>query len=189
MDDYGVGCITSAYNENYSERYSEFFCPDNENYKLVYDNGIVYIGYRVILDCGDGEWREEGVVRNKILNISDPERAGYCFGGWFVGENGYDITKPVTESFTLTAKWLKDGENGVSITPNKIYMLTEQPAKVYVGAYKDGRLTSVVVRDSKAYAALNLLDIGLDISDADKVSAFMWTESMTPACEKADTAL
>lgn len=189
MDDYGVGSITSAYNENYSERYSEFFCPDNENHKLVYDNGIVYIGYRVILDCGTGEWREEGVLRNKTLNISDPERAGYCFGGWFVGENGYDITKPVTESFTLTAKWLKDGENGVSITPNKLYVLTKQPAKVYVGAYKGGRLTSVVVRDSKAYAALNLSDIGLDFSDADKVSAFMWTESMTPVCEKADTAL
>lgn len=43
---------------------------------------------------------EEGEV---LPNLTVPERVGYTFVGW-----NYDLTKPVTESFTLKATWIEN---------------------------------------------------------------------------------
>ena len=36
---------------------------------------------------------------------SDVTREGYDFAGWYLGDETYDFTTPVTEDLTLTAKW------------------------------------------------------------------------------------
>lgn len=36
---------------------------------------------------------------------ADPTRDGYTFDGWYVGDEAYDFTAPVTSDLTLTAKW------------------------------------------------------------------------------------
>lgn len=48
---------------------------------------------------------------------ADPTLDGWDFGGWYIGENAYDFTQPVTANLTLTAKWTRHihcvcGENG-----------------------------------------------------------------------------
>ena len=35
-------------------------------------------------------------------------RTGHTFGGWYLGEDEYDFTAPVTENLTLTAFWFTD---------------------------------------------------------------------------------
>lgn len=48
---------------------------------------------------------------------ADPTKPGLDFGGWYIGEDAYDFTQPVTANLTLTAKWTQHihcvcGENG-----------------------------------------------------------------------------
>ena len=50
----------------------------------------------------------------------NPERKGYQFDGWFIGEVAYDFSKPVTENLTLTAHWTPTKQNNQwSISPDK----------------------------------------------------------------------
>lgn len=41
-----------------------------------------------------------------VVKPVDPTRGGWVFVGWYIGENAYDFTQPVTENLTLTAKWI-----------------------------------------------------------------------------------
>ena len=36
---------------------------------------------------------------------ADPTKPGLDFGGWYIGEDAYDFTQPVTKNLTLMAKW------------------------------------------------------------------------------------
>lgn len=36
---------------------------------------------------------------------ADPTKPGLDFGGWYIGEDAYDFTQPVTTNLTLMAKW------------------------------------------------------------------------------------
>ena len=47
---------------------------------------------------------EDGAV---LPSVEDPVRDGYQFDGWYTAADGtlYDFKTPVTESFTLTARW------------------------------------------------------------------------------------
>lgn len=190
IGDEGSGCITSSYGEQYSDKYDEFFYADNNDCKIVYNNGAVYMGIKVFADYGNGEFYEKGVLKNGTLELEDPERTDYFFGGWFVDGNGYDFKKPVTESFTVTAKWLKEGENAVSITPQKVYVTTgDIEGKLYIAAYKDGSLTNVKAVDSKPGFAFELSKLGLEVSAADELSAFLWDSKMHPLCESAGTLI
>ncbi|GAP71299.1 hypothetical protein SAMD00024442_10_31 [Candidatus Symbiothrix dinenymphae] len=52
----------------------------------------------------------ESLEGQVILKPSDPQRDGYTFGGWFVGEDEdeavqYDFAKPLLRTATLTARW------------------------------------------------------------------------------------
>lgn len=112
------------------------------------------------------------------------------FAGWFIGEKGYDFTKPVTGDITLPEKWLKEGENAVSITPQKVYVTTgDIEGKLYIAAYKDGRLTAIKALDSKPGFAWELSKLGPDVSAADKLAAFLWDSMMIPLCKSANTLM
>ena len=45
--------------------------------------------------------------RTATRPLSDPNRPGWTFAGWFQGNVAYDFTRPVTKDTTLTAKWGK----------------------------------------------------------------------------------
>lgn len=44
----------------------------------------------------------------------DPVRSGYRFTGWYLGETLFDLTKPVQESLTLSARWEADSSDSDS---------------------------------------------------------------------------
>lgn len=49
----------------------------------------------------------------------NPQKTGYDFRGWYVGNQKYDFTQVVTEDITLTAKWSTHGKFIVSFNLNR----------------------------------------------------------------------
>ena len=43
---------------------------------------------------------------DKVARPTKPTREGYFFDGWYIGNDKYDFSKPVTEDITVTVKWL-----------------------------------------------------------------------------------
>ena len=171
---------------------SEFFFSDNSDYKVFYGDSAVCVGNPVCVTIDYGYENisfEKKFLKGTILSFTNPTRDGYTFGGWFVGSDGFDFSKPVSEDITLTAKWLTNGENALSITPEKLYIVSNADAVVYVGAYKGGKLTDVKSVASDKYTAVDISELGLDTSNADTLSAFMWDSAMTPLCKGACTAV
>ena len=128
---------------------------------------------------------EEIVDRNTAVSEPKeiPYREGYCFGGWYNGDTPYDFTQPVSSDLTLTARWLTEGEFGISITPSKIYIVTgKENTTAYGAAYKDGKLTDVTMRDVVFYEVIELGTLDLDMINADTISLFVWDENQSPLC-------
>ena len=75
--------------------------------------------YTVTFNSDDGtpvppQVRPKGAA---AVKPADPTKPGLDFGGWYIGEDAYDFTQPVTANLTLTAKWTQHihcvcGENG-----------------------------------------------------------------------------
>lgn len=183
----GYSNVVSANDNNYSD----FIIPDSEKDRVYYDDSdkiVKIVGtYTVTFDMGEDVFDEKTVDRNTTVSEpkETPYREGYCFGGWYIGDTPYKFTQPVSSDLTLTAKWLKEGEFGISITPSKIYIVTNKAnTKAYGAAYKDGKLTSVATRDIVNYEVIELSEIGLDLTNADTISLFVWDGNQAPLCGK-----
>ncbi|NLK12617.1 MAG: InlB B-repeat-containing protein, partial [Candidatus Phytoplasma sp.] len=64
--------------------------------------------FTVVFNLGYDELKlaNQIVKKGQVVNEpSDPERNGYEFLGWFIGETKYDFTKVVESNLVLTAKW------------------------------------------------------------------------------------
>lgn len=48
----------------------------------------------------------------KAKKPAAPQKTGYAFGGWYLGDTKYDFAAVVTEDMTLTAKWTVCGHKG-----------------------------------------------------------------------------
>ena len=172
----------------YETDYSKYFKADLPEERVYYDtsDNIVKLGgtYTIVFDYGDGKYygtAERGKAVAETEKI--PTREGFYFGGWFIGDTPYDFTKPVFGNMTLTAKWLKAGEFGISITPSKIYIAADN-AKAYGAAYKGGVLTDIIMQDIVDYEVIELSNIGLNWTNADTISLFVWDENQAPLCDK-----
>lgn len=74
----------------------------------VYDGESWKANYTVTFD-NEGEITTQKVMQGNAANKpDDPVKNGYTFDGWYNGESKYDFTSPVTENFTLTAKWIEN---------------------------------------------------------------------------------
>lgn len=56
----------------------------------------------------------------KAKKPAAPQKTGYAFGGWYLGEEAYDFAAVVTEDMTLTAKWTVCGHKGSTAQPTCI---------------------------------------------------------------------
>lgn len=159
--------------------------PEEEVYYDTWDNIVKLDGtYTITFDYGDGAYygtanRGDRVAETKKI----PTREGYYFGGWYSGNAAYDFTKPVYSNMTLTANWLAAGTFGISITPSKIYIVSDK-ATAYGAAHKGGILTDVVTQDIVDYGVINLYNINLDLRNADTISLYIWDENQKPLCNK-----
>ena len=63
--------------------------------------------YSVIIDPDNGTDYDADLVEygTIITNPGTPVKEGYTFKGWFVGENEYDFSAPITGNTTIVAKW------------------------------------------------------------------------------------
>ena len=63
--------------------------------------------YTVTFDANGGSdvLAQEIVSGGKAVKPAAPEKDGYVFAGWYIGETPYDFDNAVTENITLTAKW------------------------------------------------------------------------------------
>lgn len=61
----------------------------------------------------------------KISEPAKPSRDGYVFEGWYLGEDKFDFTKPITSNITLKALWGAD----VDITGEYVVLNTTQNIK------------------------------------------------------------
>lgn len=67
--------------------------------------------YEVIFDSDGGSIVEAQEVKNKnqAIKPTNPTKAKYDFIGWYLDDEEFDFTTPITEDITLIAKWvLKD---------------------------------------------------------------------------------
>ena len=71
--------------------------------------------FAVRFDTGDGTKPEPKLVpwNGKVPRpMSDPEKSGHTFTGWYLGVAPYDFDTPVIAPLTLTAKWEKVPSSG-----------------------------------------------------------------------------
>jgi len=69
---------------------------DKQNQTVEYTVTFVVDGEKNEVKVKDGE---------KAAKPADPEKVGYTFSGWYVGEAEYDFEDPVTADTTVTAKF------------------------------------------------------------------------------------
>ena len=60
----------------------------------------------------------------KVTKPADPEKAGYEFIGWYVGDQEYDFTTPLTDDVVITAKF-KKSEYTITFVPGGAQISTE----------------------------------------------------------------
>lgn len=110
------------------------------NFTLIYYNGTsVTAPYRpatlptdlaVLFDAAGGSLVDGTVVASgaTLTAPTAPTRDGYQFLGWYLGEELYDFSQPVTETMTLVAKWEAnprrtvtfDSDEGSAVAPQTV---------------------------------------------------------------------
>ncbi|MBQ9833791.1 MAG: InlB B-repeat-containing protein [Bacilli bacterium] len=79
---------------------------------------------------GGSNVESQNVIENdKAYQPSNPTKAGYTFGGWYLGNNKYNFNTSVTSNITLTAKWTKNQSNNKPTTCK--YGSLEYDSKAY----------------------------------------------------------
>ena len=75
------------------------------------------ITYQIVINVNDEQNTQINAEINHKATVNkpeDPARKGFIFIGWFVGENEYDFTAPVTSDLEIDAVWEEE------VTMNKV---------------------------------------------------------------------
>lgn len=177
-----------------SADYRKYFFSDNPDYASKYADGVMKLvdAYKVTINWTDRPDTIVPVPKDNISKVALPDgepcREGYLFVGWLLNGEDYNFNKPVTSDITLTSKWLKTGETAVSVNCNEYYVIGLQgKANVYLAAYKMGKLIDLcklpIEAESYEINTKKIAETGLDITGADKMTVFLWNNTMTPLCE------
>lgn len=91
----------------------DFSTPITKNMRLVakwekIDEDEEKKIYNVKFDSGSSIESAKTDENGYIKELSTPEREGYRFLGWYLGEEKFDFSKPVTKNMILVAKWEKE---------------------------------------------------------------------------------
>ncbi len=129
---------------------------------------------------------------NAALPIT-PVKANSTFDGWYNGENVYGFDTPITENVTLTAKWSGEGVNAspeIEMTSTVISVVSGgENATLYVGAYKQTKLVGMTSKTITDDSDVAIASMGIDISKADTLKAFLWNNDMSPLCAFATASI
>ncbi len=69
----------------------------NRNYEVTFKNEYL-----------NQEYKEKVKVNTKVIEPAEPQKEGYSFTGWWINEEKFDFSTPITKSVTLTAKYVID---------------------------------------------------------------------------------
>ena len=83
----------------------DFATPVTENITLVAKFSAIEYTVTFNTDGGNAIDGQTVSYNGKAQKPADPEKEGYNFVGWFVGENEYDFANVVTENMEIVAKW------------------------------------------------------------------------------------
>ncbi|MBQ3572632.1 MAG: InlB B-repeat-containing protein, partial [Clostridia bacterium] len=83
----------------------DFATPVTENITIVAKFSAIEYTVAFNTDGGNAIDAQTIAYNGKAQKPVDPEKEGYNFVGWFVGENEYDFASVVTESIEIVAKW------------------------------------------------------------------------------------
>ncbi len=83
----------------------DFATPVTENITLVAKFSAIEYTVTFNTDGGNAVDAQTVSYNGKVQKPADPEKVGYNFVGWFVGENEYDFANVVAESVEIVAKW------------------------------------------------------------------------------------
>ncbi len=83
----------------------DFATPVTEDITLVAKFSAIEYTVTFNTDGGDAIEGQTVSYNGKAQKPADPEKEGYNFVGWFIGENEYDFANVVTESMEIVAKW------------------------------------------------------------------------------------
>lgn len=174
--------------------YSFGFQSDDTNYIPTYDAEnkkiILAESVHIILDpqvegvnSSDAYAAKGGIFPEPT---DKPYKYGYRFLGWYKDGERYEFGQTVTEDFTLTAKWAKEGEAAIELT-SESYIVSGLDGEgiVYLASYNENG----AVIDTKCITATNLempiVKTLLSTEGAAQIKAFLWDNNMTPLCENA----
>ena len=72
-------------------------------FKKVDKNEVIVITFNK--DNGEDNSTIEIIKNDKVTPISEPEKEGYNFVGWYLNDMYFSFDTPIEENITLTAKW------------------------------------------------------------------------------------
>ena len=61
-------------------------------------------------NSGEAVWTDVVEYGKCVTSFEKPSKDGFYFLGWFVGENVYEFTQPVSDDLTVIARWLEKTE-------------------------------------------------------------------------------
>ena len=111
----------------YNENNEEYDISTGVTADLVLTASYVEIKtYTVKFDSQKGT-KVDDIKVEENSQVTEPEvaRDGYTLDGWYLGNEKYDFTTPVTKDIKLTAKWIENGKiNVVFMVDEKVYKTT-----------------------------------------------------------------
>lgn len=177
---------------------SEYISSDDKNYYVVYDAQSKTHKLEkfciVTFDYNAGDYTRSEQLRKGDV-VSEPmelvPKEGCNFRGWYKDGMRYDFTKPVNEDITLTAEWTEIGKPIITLTTDTcIVSGLDGTGVLYIASYGEKGLIGVVKIPISKAAEIKLADTSLNMTNAVKMSAFLWsddateTNAMVPLCER-----
>ncbi|MBR1455883.1 MAG: InlB B-repeat-containing protein, partial [Oscillospiraceae bacterium] len=95
-----------------------------------------------------------------VKKPTNPTKAEYVFGGWYLGETAYDFSTPVTEDITLTATWTEAAIEYTSASGAVSYSAS-LPSAFSSGTYK---LLKDVTRTTRMAPGILASNVTLDLN-------------------------
>ena len=170
-----------------------FFSDDAEGYRAVYRGGVMRLAKicTVTFDycCG-----EDAVLTEKALEgttVASPTEffpnEGYRFLGWYKNGEKYDFDEVIADDFTLTARWIKEGETAVELSKNacEVTGFAGNALVVFASYDANGTVIDTKFVPVKEDAVISFAEIGLSTEKAAKVKVFLWDGRIKPLCEGA----
>ena len=109
---------------------------------------------------------------DKVARPTKPTREGYFFDGWYVGNDKYDFSKPVTEDITVTVKWLTREQinETISVALSKDY--SNYTSVLKMEEYEDGETCSYTITYKRTNSVATFVQVQEGLANHEAIIPF-----------------